>query len=109
LRKAKLAQPSIPVVSGELRYTYAVLGKREAAEKLLEELESYWEKEHFGSYDVATVCFALGDRAQGFTWLEKAYQERSWYLTWLKVEPRFDPLRSDPRFKDLLQRVGLLP
>ena len=65
--------------------------------------------------EIATRCqellrqVGLADKAQGFSWLEKAYQERSWYLTWLKVEPRFDSLHGDPRFQDLMRRVGLLP
>ena len=49
----------------------------------------------------------LGDKDQAFAWLEEAYNERSNILQFLKVEPNFDPLRSDPRFRDLLHRVGL--
>jgi tetratricopeptide (TPR) repeat protein len=109
LEKAKIAQPDVPVPAGELGYTDAVLGKYKAADQLLEELLSRWKQEGVGAYDVATVYFGLGDRDQGFAWLDKAFQDRSWYLTWLKVEPRFDPLRADPRFKDLLRRVGLPP
>src|SRR5439155_20514968 len=89
LEKARLAQPDVPLTSAELGYAYAVLGKREAAERLVRQLEGRWNREHIGSYNVATVYFGLADKAQGFSWLEKAYQERSWYLTWLKVEPRF--------------------
>ena len=49
----------------------------------------------------------LGDRSAAFKWLEKAYQERSPGMTWLKVEPMLDNIRSDPRYADLLHRVGL--
>jgi hypothetical protein len=49
---------------------------------------------------------SLGDREQAFTWLEKAYQEHSSMLIWLKVEPRFDSLRDDPRYRDLVRRIG---
>jgi hypothetical protein len=56
------------------------------------------------------ACIYAGlDKEQAFFWLEKAYQERSDGLTYLDVEPTFDPLRSDARFKYLLQRVGLSP
>lgn len=58
---------------------------------------------------VATVYAALGDRDQAFAWLEKAYEGRSFYITVLRVDPDLDSLRSDPRFADLLQRVGLTP
>jgi hypothetical protein len=58
---------------------------------------------------VANVYIGLGDKDQAFVWLEKAFQERSNALVWLKVWPLWDPLRSDPRFDDLLRRVGLEP
>ncbi len=53
-------------------------------------------------------CYArLGERDEAFRWLEKAYEERKTDLVWLKVEPRFDPLRDDRRFQDLVRRIGL--
>jgi hypothetical protein len=48
-----------------------------------------------------------GEREQAFAWLEQAYQERSAALIWLKVEPQFDALRTEPRFVELLRRMGL--
>jgi len=51
----------------------------------------------------------LDDKDQAFAWLEKAFAERSAGLTFLKAEPMFDPIRSDPRFQDLLRRVGFAP
>jgi hypothetical protein len=56
---------------------------------------------------VATVFSGLGEKDQAMTWLEKAIEERDPWLTGLKVEPMFDCLRSDPRFLDLVHRVGL--
>jgi hypothetical protein len=55
----------------------------------------------------AIVYGALGEKDTAFTWLEKAYEERDPQLTYLKVGPRFDPLRQDPRFKEVLRRIGL--
>jgi len=49
----------------------------------------------------------LGDNEQAFAWLERGYQEQSSILQFLKVHPYFDPVRGDPRFKDLVHRVGL--
>jgi hypothetical protein len=55
----------------------------------------------------AVVAKAAGDKSKAFEWLEKAYQERSNYVAYPKVFPIVDPRRSDPRFADLLRRVGL--
>jgi len=53
------------------------------------------------------IYIGLGDRDKAFEWLEKSYLERSNSLLWLGVSPLFDPLRADPRFDDMLRRVGL--
>ena len=58
-------------------------------------------------YGVALVYAGLGDKDHAFTWLDKAYQGRSHWLVWLNRDPRWDSLRSDPRFPDLVKRVGL--
>ena len=59
------------------------------------------------AYNFAEIYIGLGDKEQALASLEKAYADRSMLLTFLKVDPEFDSLRSDPRFKDLLRRVGL--
>ncbi len=55
---------------------------------------------------MAIIYTGLGEKEKAFEWLEKAYEDRSELMTWLKVDPRLDPLRDDPRFQDLLRRVG---
>jgi hypothetical protein len=61
-------------------------------------------------YDVATVYAGLGDREQALAWLERAFEDRSgWLAWWLKVDPKFDTLRADPRFQNLLRRIGRAP
>ena len=74
---------------------------------MLDELRS--KHTHVSPYNVATVYAALGDRDQAFTWLEKAYEGRSWYATVLHVDPDLDNLHSDPRFTDLVRRIGIVP
>ena len=59
--------------------------------------------------DVALVYAALGDKDRAFEWLEAAFEERDWWMPMLTVEPLFDPLRDDPRFEDLVKRVGIAP
>lgn len=56
---------------------------------------------------MATIYIGLGDTDRAFEWLERALEDRSETLLFLKVEPRFDPLRADPRFKSLVHRLGL--
>jgi serine/threonine-protein kinase len=60
-------------------------------------------------HDLAVASLALGEKEQALDWLEKGYEDRNWWMPWLKVEPRFDPLRSEPRFQGLVRRVGLAP
>ena len=57
----------------------------------------------------AMVCVDLGDRDHAFAWLDRAYEERNYLTSYLKQEIAWDPIRSDPRFKDLVRRVGLPP
>src|SRR5262249_39787765 len=97
-----------PVARATLALAYARAGQRDAAEATLQQLLSTREG-YVIPYFVATVHAALGNKEQAFAWLEKNYAERSGYLVWLKTDPRMDSLRADPRFADLLRRVGLAP
>jgi len=65
------------------------------------------QKEYVPADSIAHVYVGLGETDQAFAWLERAYGERSFGMAWLKVEPSWDSLRSDPRFTDLMRRVGL--
>ena len=56
---------------------------------------------------IAIVYAALGEREQAFAWLEKVFSDKSYYVVWLTVDPVFDPYRADPRFQNLLTRIGL--
>ena len=86
---------------------YNSLGRKPEATKILNELLELNKHRYVTPAALANVYIGLGDKDQTFVWLEKAYEERSNYLAYLKVFPIVDPLRSDPRFTDLIRRVGL--
>jgi len=92
-----------------LAHAYAVSGNREAAQKIIAELQELAKSKYVSSVEIAPIYAGLGEKDQAFAWLEKAYEERSPDLVNLKVEPRFNNLRSDPRFTDLARRIGLVP
>jgi serine/threonine-protein kinase len=86
---------------------YAFVGERDRARKMLEKLEERAKQSYVSPTEMGLVFAALGERGQAFAWLERAYEQRDPVLLSMKVDPRFDPLRSDPRFQDLLRRIGL--
>jgi TolB-like protein/Tfp pilus assembly protein PilF len=94
-------------IIAEIGYVNARIGNRGEAEKVIAELKNRAAHEYIDPALIAFISVALGDKDQAFAWLEKAYQERSGNLGWLKVEPHFDALRSDPRFSELVHRMGL--
>jgi tetratricopeptide (TPR) repeat protein len=86
---------------------YARAGRRDESLKLLRELNARSAREYVSPVSLARVYIGLGDREQALVWLRKAYGERSAYLVNIGVHPAYDPLRSDPRFDELLRGVGL--
>jgi TolB-like protein/DNA-binding winged helix-turn-helix (wHTH) protein/tetratricopeptide (TPR) repeat protein len=96
-----------PGALGMLGLTYALAGRTDDAKKILNELLELNKRRYVTPAALANVYIGLGDKDQAFVWLEKAFQERSNYLAYLKVFPLLDPVRSDPRFAQLVQRVGL--
>jgi serine/threonine protein kinase/tetratricopeptide (TPR) repeat protein len=90
-----------------LGYLYAVSGRPRAALQLVDELGRRRGPEAAAPGSLAVVYAALGQKDLAFAWLDKAYAERDAWLVFLKVEPKFDNLRSDPRFDMLLRRTGL--
>lgn len=92
---------------GDLGYAYAVTGKRDNAIAVIKELEGkYANREAIGQY-IAAVYAGLGQKDEAFAWLEKDFQARSGQLAKTRWRPAFEPLRSDPRFADLLRRMNL--
>jgi TolB-like protein/DNA-binding winged helix-turn-helix (wHTH) protein/Tfp pilus assembly protein PilF len=95
------------MVLSELGHAYAAAGRRGDAHRILRQLSEVRTGEYRSPYDIALVYVGLGQKDDAFYWLEKSYQERARALGFAKVEPRLDPLRSDPRFADLLRRMAL--
>src|SRR5262249_46556108 len=85
----------------------ALSGKSEEALELIDRLNRLSKSRYVSPINFAVVYTGLRQKDEAFRWLEKAYEERSDLMTWLKVAPTFDSLRSDPRFKNLLERIGL--
>jgi serine/threonine protein kinase/Tfp pilus assembly protein PilF len=94
-----------------LGYTYAVAGRRAEAENVLTQLTELSKRKYVPAGYTARIYVALGEKDKAFEWLERSYEERSigGYFGNLKADPIFDPLRSDPRFTDLLRRMNLQP
>lgn len=89
-----------------LGHVYALAGDRKSAQKALEKLKSSTGSGTLAPYELAVVYAALGEKDQAFESLDRARQERSTLLTYLKMDPRFDDLRPDKRFQELTQAVG---
>ena len=107
LQKSIPLSGSSPDEAVELGRAYAKSGKRAEALKILDDVNRLAERKYISSTVIASLYAALGDKEQAFALLEKAYKERDFLLVLLKIEPIFDPLRSDPRFTELVKRVGL--
>jgi serine/threonine-protein kinase len=90
-----------------LGYVYAISGRRSEARQVLAELERLSRRRYVSSVGVAAIHAGLGEKNQAFIRLDKAFGEREARLLLLRVEPKFDSLRSDPRFDGLLRRLGL--
>jgi serine/threonine-protein kinase len=96
-----------PRVLALLGHAYASSGRRDEALKVLNQLKETAKQQYVPAYHFVIVYVGLGDKDQAFQWLEQTYQDRTSRMTILGVDPYLDPLRSDPRFSDLVRRVGL--
>jgi tetratricopeptide (TPR) repeat protein len=101
--------PGDVAAKAELGYGYGRAGRKQDARRILGELMAVAQKSYVSPYDIAVVYLGLGDFDEAFRWLQKAYEEHSVRLWNLKSHPRFAPVRSDPRFRDLSRRVGFDP
>ncbi|MBI1791252.1 MAG: protein kinase [Acidobacteria bacterium] len=108
-QKAVSLSAGEPGLLGELGHAYAVSGKRTEALKTLAELKDVSKRRYVAPFDIALIYLGLGDKAQALEWLGKAYEDHSQWFVWIKVDPRFDSLRGEPHFQDLLRRMVLSP
>ena len=105
LEKAKMLEPT-PHLKGLLGYFYAKSGRKEDARRLLAEIKDQAKVRYVAPYWIGMIYAGLDEKDEAFEWFEKAYQERSWWLMFIKMDPLVDSLRSDPRFTDLMRRIG---
>jgi TolB-like protein/DNA-binding winged helix-turn-helix (wHTH) protein/Tfp pilus assembly protein PilF len=96
-----------PPALASLGYAYGLSGNQNEARKVIASLQEASKRHYVSAFDMAVVFASIGDRDSAFGWLEKAYSERESQMAFLNVTRRLDRLRSDPRFAELLQRMGL--
>ena len=106
-QRAVTRRPGNPNFAAALARVHALEGRDSAAREILGPLEQSAREQPTLAFFVALVHTARGDRDQAIQWLERSIEARAGSVRYLKVEPRLDPLRSDPRFGALLQRAGL--
>ncbi len=106
---AELQRPATLPAGGEgsLGQAYALAGRRSAALKEIARLQALSKQRYVAPYSLAMIYASLVDEEKALDWLEKAYEDRSTRLVWVKVDPSLDKLRSEPRFKAILKRMGL--
>jgi TolB-like protein len=95
-----------PHATGHLGNIYARQGRVNDAQAIVDQLKEEVEKSGIGRYEIALIYAGLGDTNNAFEWLERSFENRDKGLTYLKIDPCLDPLRGDPRFQDLIKRVG---
>jgi TolB-like protein/DNA-binding winged helix-turn-helix (wHTH) protein/Flp pilus assembly protein TadD len=105
LQKAVQLSAGSPACLANLARAYAASGKMDDAAKLLSDLKKRSNPGYSHASEIAVIYAALGDRNQAMTWLETGYEER--FNPGVLLRPGFDPLRSDPRFQELVRRIGL--
>jgi eukaryotic-like serine/threonine-protein kinase len=107
LGKAQAFSPNDPNIKPTLGVVYASSGRRTEAVQIIAELNAEIPKRYVSPFAIAEIYTCLGEKEEAFDWLAKSFTEHSDKLTLLKVEPTFDNIRDDPRFKDIIRRLGI--
>ena len=106
-RKTLLLEDSVEIL-GRFGQALAIAGKSGEARKIISKMKEKQKHQYVSPFCIGLVYAGLGDKEHAFAWLEKTFEERNEMLTWIRVHPELDSLRSDSRFTNLLQRVGLV-
>jgi TolB-like protein/Flp pilus assembly protein TadD len=106
LEKARVSNDA-SLILGCLGHAYAVARRREQATIILDELHKRSQKSRRTAFEVALIHHGFGEAEKTFDWLERALPERAFQAMFINVDPRFDNLRHDPRFQDLVRRMGV--
>jgi serine/threonine-protein kinase len=106
-QKAMAAARGSAVVKAEYASTLALAGKRAEAENIIEELKQISSERYLSPYHIATIYSCLGDKDEAFAWLQKAVDEQGDFLNYAKADPKLTNLYADPRYGELMRRIGL--
>jgi tetratricopeptide (TPR) repeat protein len=104
-RAIQLAGASMQGVSAGLANALVVAGRTDEARAMLAELSRRRTERYVSAWALASIHAGLGEKEEALHWLDRAFEERDSSLVWLKVHPRFDALRGEPRFEALLERM----
>lgn len=106
-RKGRRPLERKPSLLATLAYCRAVSGDEEGARAIIRELEGMSKDRYVLPFLLARIYSGLGEYDESMRWLEESYRARSESIVWLKIDPTFDTMRTDPRFIALLERAGL--
>jgi Flp pilus assembly protein TadD len=109
LRQALNGSGGYPLFVSALGHSYAISGQRRFADEALARLQEQTKHRYVAPYDTAAIYIGLQEKDQALKYLEAAYEDRSWWMIWLRVDPRFDSIHGDPRYQDLVRRMHLTP
>jgi Flp pilus assembly protein TadD len=107
LQRAVALTGGIVHTRSALGHAYGVSGDKVKAKEVLGQLKELSKQRYVPAYDIAMVYLGMGEKEEAFRWLERGYEERSAWMVYLNIDPRLDGLHTDPRFRELVHRVGL--
>jgi TolB-like protein/Flp pilus assembly protein TadD len=106
-QRAIQLSPQSPLLQAGLGRTFALAGKRDEALQILRELHTLAGRRYVSPFELASLHLAIGELEEGFGWLTKAFEDRSFELLSIRVDPRLESIRGNSRFHDLVNRLGL--
>jgi tetratricopeptide (TPR) repeat protein len=106
-RRARALTEHRPNFTAQLSWAYAVAGRSPEARQILAALTETAKDSYVSAFDFALIHAALGETATALDWMDRAFEEHLDHLPYIRVNPRLDPLRGEPRFKELLRQMGL--